>query len=937
MSTVHICLKDIFDVAVACNVIFYPEDTPFFSGSALAVSGAHSILIDADGTGSITLLPGRYTVRFAKITGNTDTLIILVPTGDGVYELKDLICAGNWVLPLRDLLQISKNLSDVADPAAAFAAIKQPATAVTPGVVQLAAQAEVDAGTDAAKAVTPATLQNAAKWGTKADASQLPKYLTVANAAARLALTSAQVNVGDAVRELDSMVIYQVVELDKLGTEDGFNSWVAGALYATTADMANSLKGDGQAYTWDAFALAHHASSHGAGQSDPVAINASQVTAGTFDVARIPVFPSQTIEVSTGDLTALTAAQQTAIAKGSVVTTTDGNRWVYAGSGDKTLAASYIQLADITPEWSVIANKPTLGTAAAQDTTAFATAAQGALAASALQLSGSGAGLTGITPAQVGAASADTANGYLFFGFNAYALPSVGMKLAYGRCDASGVDFRLYSYTPLFSPTNSPTFRDVRLVELNGTYWIAWTRDAWNYTTASGIGLAYSTDLIHWTQAANIPTTVSTNGACWAANWFKEPGTTDYTGLHIFWEQGASANSVTYESHPLNAALTSWSTQAVVSGPMRGNSPSLKLGSLYLLYNDNGVAYTASSYLGPYTAAPQYNVVPAGWASMKLEAIPGNIIKLSDRYRAFIDNSDPIVNGRTVDLGPAGTATNCYYCDSVDLTTWGAPIPFYPGDLLANGNIVPISHAVKSALDAKANNTSLTNAINALSATVGVTVDKLAATSFFAPSNFTSATANGGSFSSTVYDGRAWLSTSSTVGSAVTVTPIFQMLGGVSTTPPLDISFRFQCSNPSAAHTVFEARLWDSHDGSVQVSTWAMSRRGIGFRYLPSANTVTPYWSDGTTLTTGTAVSVANPGYNTIRIRLKFDGTTYTATFQPINGAVPSPVQVLSVPASSINGKVSTLCLTAMNDGTTGESTSYNLEGGILVQLPVYP
>jgi hypothetical protein len=144
MSTVHICLKDIFDVAVACNVIFYPEDTPFFSGSALAVSGAHSILIDADGTGSITLLPGRYTVRFAKITGNTDTLIILVPTGDGVYELKDLICAGNWVLPLRDLLQISKNLSDVADPAAAFAAIKQPATAVTPGVVQLAAQAEVD-------------------------------------------------------------------------------------------------------------------------------------------------------------------------------------------------------------------------------------------------------------------------------------------------------------------------------------------------------------------------------------------------------------------------------------------------------------------------------------------------------------------------------------------------------------------------------------------------------------------------------------------------------------------------------------------------------------------------------------------------------------------------------------------------------------------------
>ena len=397
MSTVHICLKDIFDVAVACNVIFYPEDTPFFSGSALAVSGAHSILIDADGTGSVTLLPGRYTVRFAKITGNTDTLIILVPTGDGVYELKDLICAGNWVLPLRDLLQVSKNLSDVADPAAAFAAIKQSATASTPGAVQLATQAEVDAGTDAAKALTPATLQNAAKWGTKADSSKLPKYLTVANAAERLTLTSAQVNVGDAVRQLDEMTIWIVVEPDKLGTEDAFNSWVEYAQHANEAGMADSLNGDGTGYTWDAFALAQHAANHGKSGTDPVAIDASQVTTGTFDVARIPVLPSQTIEISSGNLTALTTAQQTAIVKGSVVTTTDGNRWVYVGSGDKTLAANYIQLADITPDWSVIANKPTLGTASAQDASAFATAAQGVLAGSALQPNGSGAQLTALT------------------------------------------------------------------------------------------------------------------------------------------------------------------------------------------------------------------------------------------------------------------------------------------------------------------------------------------------------------------------------------------------------------------------------------------------------------------------------------------------------------------------------------------------------------
>jgi hypothetical protein len=215
--------------------------------------------------------------------------------------------------------------------------------------------------------------------------------------------------------------------------------------------------------------------------------------------------------------------------------------------------------------------------------------------------------------------------------------------------------------------------------------------------------------------------------------------------------------------------------------------------------------------------------------------------------------------------------------------------------------------------------------------------DALAATSFFAPSNFTSATANGGSFSATVYEGRAWLSTSSTIGSVATISPGYQTLGGTTATPPLDIGFKFQCGNNAAAHTFLEARLWDSHDGSVQASTLTMAHLGLGFRYLPSANTVTPYWSDGTTLTTGTAVTVPNPGYNTMRVRIKFDGTTYTATFQPINGTVPSPVQVLSVPASAINGKVTSLTISAMNDGVTGESTSYRLEGGILVQLPVYP
>ena len=62
--------------------------------------------------------------------------------------------------------------------------------------------------------------------------------------------------------------------------------------------------------------------------------------------------------VSSGAIAVLTSAQQEDIKIGTIVTTTDGRRWVYKGSGSKTLEASYIELADITPAWAAIPDKP---------------------------------------------------------------------------------------------------------------------------------------------------------------------------------------------------------------------------------------------------------------------------------------------------------------------------------------------------------------------------------------------------------------------------------------------------------------------------------------------------------------------------------------------------------------------------------------------------
>lgn len=94
MSTVTIDLTNISGAAVSCQVTFTPLDTPSMGGPALTVSGQLSVMTASDGTGSVTLAPGRYCVTFHGIPGDANTLYISVPYDANTYALTALLWRG---------------------------------------------------------------------------------------------------------------------------------------------------------------------------------------------------------------------------------------------------------------------------------------------------------------------------------------------------------------------------------------------------------------------------------------------------------------------------------------------------------------------------------------------------------------------------------------------------------------------------------------------------------------------------------------------------------------------------------------------------------------------------------------------------------------------------------------------------------------------------
>lgn len=91
-------------------------------------------------------------------------------------------------------------------------------------------------------------------------------------------------------------------------------------------------------------------------ETDSKRLKVGDGSAAWADLAYISPGPNSV--VASSNIASLTAPQQTSIVVGTLVTTSDGRRWIYSGTGSKTSEASYVELADVTPDWSTIANRP---------------------------------------------------------------------------------------------------------------------------------------------------------------------------------------------------------------------------------------------------------------------------------------------------------------------------------------------------------------------------------------------------------------------------------------------------------------------------------------------------------------------------------------------------------------------------------------------------
>lgn len=212
----------------------------------------------------------------------------------------------------------------------------------------------------------------------------------------------------------------------------------------------------------------------------------------------------------------------------------------------------------------------------------------------------------------------------------------------------------------------SGVLRDPSLVFYGEKFWVAYTNDATpQFTVLSSL------DLLTWSKIADVSMTgVANANHVWAPEWFIDPVTGD---IHVFCAvstTGAPGTFQIYEVHPTNAAMTTWSVPAAVTGtslPADIIDPFMVYhdGLYHLWFKDDTTKYLC--YASSATLTSGYTVTQSGnWAGWGDGLEGASVVQVaSGRWRIYFDDY--------VAIGTPGNGI--YYSESTDdWATWSTKV-----------------------------------------------------------------------------------------------------------------------------------------------------------------------------------------------------------------------------------------------------------------------
>lgn len=242
----------------------------------------------------------------------------------------------------------------------------------------------------------------------------------------------------------------------------------------------------------------------------------------------------------------------------------------------------------------------------------------------------------------------DIANNNLLLGNSADARNATWLLMGYATNGSGSNAFGLFIYYSndgvryYYLNTGfdgSDNVADVTWVKINGRYWISFTQFA---GSGVGLGMAYSDDLVNWTQISDILVT-GTYGSCsnncmgpyvWAPEIYQDPAEIPAAGAttakyHFFYANGNSLGTLgaaninhvlgtyTYATQTwafTNEAGTSNSADLLISGLHAVDPFVIKIGSTYnLVYADDQTSGSMGLQLATSsTIAGTYSVVTSG-------------------------------------------------------------------------------------------------------------------------------------------------------------------------------------------------------------------------------------------------------------------------------------------------------------------------------------